>query len=472
MLRRLLDSPWPYFAGAALLVVLAVVSQFKVAGPSRATGSPADIATLRDRKDLNVIFVVVDTLRADRLGAYGYSRPTSPQIDALARTGILFKHVYSQSSWTKTSMASLWTGTYPAHNGVLRYDHALPEEAVMPAEILRQAGFRTAGIWRNGWLAPNFGFQQGFEFYLNPKPGRSRAQLQRKHPSPDSLSGTDEDIADSAAEFLESYGRERFFLYLHFMDLHQYVFDESAPDMGNSYSDAYDRSIRWIDRLIGSLATDLGDRGLLQRTLIVLASDHGEAFREHGFEGHARDLHSEVAGVPFLILLPFQLEPGIVVEERVANADIWPTLLDLLGLPPLPGADGKSLVPLIEHAAGLRADAPAELVSRTIYSQLDQVWGNPQRKPDPLVGVTQGNLRFFLPVSRPERATMFDSAADPKELTDLRGQRADDAERLQGLADSYFKGSEIPWGKVPNKIDLDELRLNQLRALGYMVQDK
>ena len=132
MLRKLLDSPWPYFAGAALLVVLAIASQFQIAGPSRPKGSAEEIATLRDRKDLNVVFLVVDTLRADRLGAYGYARPTSPEIDALARSGILFRHVYSQSSWTKTSMASLWTGTYPAHNGILRYDHALPDEAVLP----------------------------------------------------------------------------------------------------------------------------------------------------------------------------------------------------------------------------------------------------------------------------------------------------------------------------------------------------
>lgn len=470
MLRKLLDSPWPYFAGAALLFVIAIASQMQFAGPTRPKGSAQDIAALRERTDLNVVFLLVDTLRADRLGAYGYTRPTSPAIDALARSGIMFRHVYSQSSWTKTSMASLWTGTYPARNGVLRYDHALPEEALLPAEILRDAGLRTAGIWRNGWVAPNFGFQQGFEFYLSPKPGRARAQLQRSHPSPDSLSGTDEDVADSATAFLDSYGRERFLLYLHYMDLHQYVFDDSALDFGNGYSDAYDKSIRWIDRVIGALVAQLEERGLLDRTVIVLASDHGEAFREHGFEGHARDLHREVVEVPFVIALPFQLEPGIVVEQRVANADIWPTLLDLLGLPPLPGADGKSLMPLVEHAAGIAAEAPAELVARPIYSQLDQRWGAPKAKPDPLVGVTDGNLRFFLPVDRPQRASLFDTAADPRELNDMQAQRGEDVARLRKLADGYLENSESPWGKAPLKVEIDELRLNQLRALGYIIK--
>jgi len=470
MLRKLLDSPWPYFAGAALLLVLAIASQFRFAGPARPQGSVQEIASLRERKDLNVVFVLVDTLRADRLGSYGYQRPTSPEIDALASTGILFRHVYSQSSWTKTSMASLWTGTNPARNGVLRYDHALPDEALLPAEIFRNAGYRTAGIWRNGWVAPNFGFHQGFEFYLNPKPGRERAQLQRSHPAEGSLSGTDEDIADSAVAFLDSYGRERFFLYLHYMDLHQYVFDDSAPDLGNAYSDAYDKSIRWVDRLIGALVADLGERGLLDRTVIVLASDHGEAFREHGFEGHARNLYREVAEVPWVIVLPFQLQPGIVVEERVANTDIWPTLLDLLGLPPLLGADGKSLVPLIQHAAGVTAEAPAELVGRPIFAQLDQLWGNPQKKPELLVGVTDGTLRYFLPVEYPERAQLYDDATDPKESIDLHAQRTEDAARLRKLADGYLENTQSPWGKQPDKVDVDEMRLNQLRALGYIIR--
>ena len=470
MLRKLLNSPWPYFAGAALLLALAIATQFQFSGPARPGGSAADIAKLRERKDLNVVFLVVDTLRADRLGAYGYARPTSPAIDALARTGIMFRHVYSQSSWTKTSMASIWTGTYPASNGVLRYDQVMPDEATLPAEIFKQAGYRTAGLWRNGWVAPNFGFEQGFDFYLNPKPGREREQMQHTRPSPESLTGTDEDLAESAVSFLDSYGRERFFLYVHYMDLHQYVYDESAPDLGNAYSDAYDKSITWIDRLVGALVEQLDQQGVLDRTLIVIASDHGEAFREHGFEGHARDLHREVAEVPWIIALPFRLDPGIVVEQRVANADIWPTLLDIVGLPPLPGADGKSLMPLIAHAAGLTPEVPAELASRPIFSQLDRRWGNPKEKPDPLVAVTDGDFRFFLMVDRPDRVELFDRAADPNEQVNLAGQRTEDVARLRKLADGYLEQAKIPWGKSPDSITIDEMRLNQLRALGYVIK--
>jgi arylsulfatase A-like enzyme len=470
MLRRFFDSPWPYFVGAGLLLLIALFTQFDIEGPSRPSGKPADIAKLRERGDLNLVFILVDTLRADRLGAYGYSRPTSPEIDALANSGILFKHVVSQSSWTKASMASMWTGTWPAKNGVLRYDHVLPQEALMPAEIMRAAGFRTAGLWRNGWVAPNFGFDQGFEFYLNPKPGTERERMQRSHPSPEQILGTDEDIVDSSASFLENYSRERFFLYVHLMDLHQYVFDAAAPDFGSAYSDAYDKSISWINRVIQALVKQLEDRDVLSRTVIAIASDHGEAFMEHGHEGHARDLHHEVTEVPFMIILPFRMDPGIVVEERVANIDIWPTLLDLLGLPALPGADGKSLLPLVAHAAGItNGGAPTEYTDRPIFSQLDRRWGAPQERPRFLVAVTDGQLRLMMPTDAPKQSVLYDRTSDPNENSDVAAQRPEDTDRLRKLAEGYMADAKSPWGKPPGEVEIDELRLNQLRALGYIV---
>ena len=168
MLRRLLDSPRTYYLLAGILLVVAVLSQFEIRLPSRPQGGEAELAALRTRDDVNLIFILVDTLRADRLHAYGYARETSPWMDEMARTGVRFDRVLSQSSWTKTSMASLMTATYPVRNGILRLGHGMPEEAPLPAERLREAGFRTAGIFRNGWVAPNFGFGQGFQSYIRP----------------------------------------------------------------------------------------------------------------------------------------------------------------------------------------------------------------------------------------------------------------------------------------------------------------
>jgi arylsulfatase A-like enzyme len=467
MLRRLLDSPWTYFTAAGLLALVAVATQFEIRFPSRPEGGVEEIERLRERDDLSVLFVLVDTMRADRLGAYGYPRPTTPNLDALAERGVVFTNVLSQSSWTKTSMASLWTGTFPMHNGIVRYSDVLPAEAVLPAERFREAGYRTAGIWRNGWVAPNFGFDQGFEFYVNPRPGRERARIQRGNPSAGAVEGNDEDVTTSAFEFIETYGRGRFFLYLHFMDLHQYVYDDKAAHFGTSYSDVYDQSINWSDRLIGAILAKLDEVGALQRTLVVVASDHGEAFLEHGFEGHARNLYNEVTHVPLVVGLPFRLPQGIRVGAPASNVDVWPTVLDLVGLPELPGADGKSLVPEILAAARGESDGTP---ARPIFAHLDRRWGKGRDESDPLVSVTEGSLRLVLPVKEPRFVELYDLAADPGEKHNLAGERTADRDRLVEAATRHVEGARIPWGKPPGEVELDELRLNQLRALGYVVR--
>ena len=153
MLRRLLDSPRTYFVGAGLLLVVAIASQFELRIPSRPKGTVDEIVALLERDDLNVIFLLIDTLRFDRLGIYGYDRETSPVLDELAAYGIVFKHVIAQSSWTKSSMASLWTATNPTRNGIQRYNQTLPEEADFPrrSSSARASAPRASGATA-GWL--------------------------------------------------------------------------------------------------------------------------------------------------------------------------------------------------------------------------------------------------------------------------------------------------------------------------------
>ncbi len=467
MLRRLTDSPSAYFAGAAILSLVIVALQFELRSPSRPNGTARDLAELRARADLNVVFILVDTLRADRLGVYGYGRPTSPVIDGLARSGIVFERVIAQSSWTKTSMASLWTATYPAAHGVLRFDNAIPEAAVMPAEIFQAAGYRTVGIWRNGWVAPNFGFAQGFDVYHTPKAGAAD-RLQRHSPGASVIGGTDEDVLTAARDFLDHFGQEKFLLYLHLMDLHQYVFDDDADAFGPSYSDAYDRAIDWTDRLIGAIVEALDAAGVLPRTLIAIASDHGEAFLEHGREGHAYDLYREVVEVPFVIIPPLILDRGIRVAETIANVDIWPTLLDLVGLPPLEGVDGRSMLPLVLAAGGAPAGrAPAEL-RRPVFSHIDQNWGG-RAGPRELVSLTDRDARLIWSGDPPNEFEFYDSRADPRELEDRAGDDPPALEPMAERIDRYLVESEPPWRVDSPTVEVDELRLNQLRALGYRV---
>ena len=466
MLRKLIDSPWTYFALAALLVGLAVLSQIESVGEDAPPGTVADLESLAARDDLNVVFILIDTLRADRLGAYGYERATSPNIDALASRGLRFGEVESQSSWTKTSMASMMTARYPERTGILRAEDALPDEAVLPAELFSDAGYRTAGIWRNGWVANNFGFDQGFSLYFKPQADRSNQFVRRNSPSAHKLGGTDLDITNSAIEFISNNRDDRFFLYVHYMDVHQYVYSDVSPTWGTSFSDIYDSSIHWVDQNVGLIAQALFDQELLDRTVIVIAADHGEGFFEHGAEGHARSLYREVQNVPLIIVPPVRLEEGVVVEEKVANIDIWPTVLDLVGLPPLPGAEGQSLMPLVLEGNGEGQDASG-LRDRPLFAQLEQHWGRRNKKSDQLISMLDGPYRYIVRANDKERFEVYDHSTDPLEEQDLAEGGEVQIEPLQGKVDAFLDSGGPIWGNSP-KVPVDEMMQAQLRALGYV----
>jgi arylsulfatase A-like enzyme len=472
MSKRLLQQRWPWLTAMALVVLayLASLVEVRIGGrdrDDRPRGSAAEIEALAQRDDVNVLFVLVDTLRADRLSAYGYARPTSPLLDRLASRGVRFANHLSQSSWTKASMASIWTGAYPTRSRITRFDQVIPESARMPAEILRDAGFRTAGLWRNGWVAPSFGFGQGFEVYDRPTSARPPASLRRENPTVQE-GGTDEDSVRAAIEFLRVHHAERWFLYVHLMDLHEYTYDEDSARFGNTYADVYDNSVLRVNLVLDRLLGELAVMGLLDRTLIAIASDHGESFGEHGAEGHARNVYREVTEVPFILSLPFRLEPGIVIESRTDNVDVWPTLLDLLGLAPPPDADGRSRVP--EMLAAARGEAPAP-APRTTFAHLDQRWGQRDAKPAPTVAVLDGSWRFVL-TEGPRgdvRQELFDDSVDHAERRNLLEEQPEIARRLGEAARAHLASEPAPWAQQNSTLELDELELNQLRALGYAV---
>ena len=462
MLGRLLRSRGFYFVTGVLMVVAAIYLQFDIRVDPRPLGEPADIQKLHERNDLNLLFVLIDTLRADRLSTYGYDRETSPTLDKLAADGVRFAENMSQSSWTKCSMASLWTGLYPVRTGVTRSPQGLPDEAQMPAEIIREAGFRTAAIWRNGWVGPGFGFSQGFEVYHSPRSAPIPRSVRREKPTL-GVSGTDQDVINSAIEFLRAQGDERWFLYVHMMDVHQYVYDEDTALFGTTYSDIYDNSIRWTDRVLGSLIMDLDVRGLRDKTVIVVAGDHGEAFGEHGREGHARDVHGEVTTTPLIVSFPFRLEPGIVVDAPTENVDLWPTLLDLLQLPSLEAVDGQSRLPEIMAAA---RSEPAPPRDTPRFAHLDQSWGRSNQEPRPMVAVREGPYRLVRPHGAPGR--LYDRTDDPREQVDVSEDEPEVLARLQAFVDEYLETPPAPW--TASDVELDDAQLEQLRALGYQVE--
>ncbi len=461
MLKKLIDSPWLYFGLAALLALYGASLFVDWSGPPRPKGTVEDIAALKDRDDLNVVFVLIDTLRSDRMSSYGYERETSPYMDYMASRGIRFEDVVAQSTWTKASMASLWTGNNPQRAGVLRFAHALSDEAPLPAERFKEAGYKTAGFIRNGWVEANFGFGRGFDTYMMPFPVHPSQRGQVFNPSAPDRFQNDEDLTDVAMEYMSANPKDPFFLYIHYMDLHQYVYEQQSALFGSSFSDAYDNALHWTDRNIGGLVRKAEELGMADRTVFVIASDHGEAFREHGIEGHARDLHTEAIRVPWIIGLPFDLEEPVVVKGRVANIDMWPTILEMLGMPELPNVDGRSAMPAI-LAGGSDPNPDPE---RVFFGQLDRHWGKTQEDPKPLVAANRPPYQlFYEPLSEDMNVQLFDQSNDPGEKRNIAADNPDVVEELRAVGDAYVNQS----GWEPEEIELDDMRKAQLKALGYV----
>ena len=430
---------------------------------SRPIGSPEMIEELASRDDLNILFILIDTLRADRLSLYGYERETSPFIDRLAEDGIHFARNLAQSSWTKASMASLWTSLNPIRAGVTRFDQAISEEAEMPAELLKAEGYRTVGLYRNGWVSGYFGFEQGFDDYHKPLGDSIPASIRRENPN-FTLKGTDQGLITDAIEYLRIYGDEKWFLYLHLMDIHEYLYDEDSALFGTTNSDVYDNSIRRVDSLLEELYAYLARSGHLEKTIIVIASDHGEAFGERGFEGHAREVFAETTETPLVISLPFRMEGGVVVESRTANIDLWPTLLDLLGIPGRE-ADGRSQLPDILAAA--TGGSPPEARTHAL-AHLDVNWGNASAKDEHALSVVDGPLRLVARVGPRGAINEFLFDARTGEVENIIHEQPEEAERFREIAREYLRTS-VEWTEDVPRLEIDEMELNQLRALGYQL---
>lgn len=461
---------WPFLLAGAVAIGLYVYSSVEVQkdpSEARRVGSAADIEALADREDTNVVFIVVDTLRASRMSAYGYERETTPFLEKLAASGIRFGNHIAQSSWTKSSMASMWTARTPLHAGVTRFNHTLADQIVLPAEILKEAGFKTVGLYRNGWVNSSFGFSQGFEKYYKPFGGFRDPKVQRMRPNAQQQ-GTDETMMADATEFLRIHGKtSRWFLYLHLMDVHEYTYDDQSAKFGNSVSDLYDNSILREDWVVSTLYDYLGKQGLLEKTIFVLISDHGEAFGERGFEGHAREVFPESTETPFIIGLPFKLAPGVVVEARSSNVDVWPTLLDLLGLPGLGSdLDGRSRKEDILAVAEGRAKKVEHGGDETAVAFLDENWGTPEGTRLAAVTVVEGKYRYVSgsSLSGKEYEVLL-SEDDGLKANQLAGE-PEIGERLRKRAKDILEQKSAFDAK---EIKLDQMQLDQLRALGYQL---
>lgn len=314
-------------------------------------------------KKPDIVLYVIDALRADHLSCYGYGRQTTPSIDRFARENALYRNAYSNSAGTKQASASLFTGLFPKNHITLRIKDRLPEGAVTMAEELGKNGYQTAAIVGNNVLDPQFGIMRGFEAYQ--------------------IRSTSSEINQEAFRFLDSVfprkDRKPLFLLIWAADPHapytpdpefRNLFDikryepidalkgndllnqirnniiQPTPSQWEYMKTLYDQEVAFNDSSFGRLRAYLEDKGVYRDAVVIVTADHGEAFNEHGNVGHLCSLHNELIRIPLIIKAP-PLSKGSH-EERVQHTDLFPTLLDLLGLEPPYPLDGASLLRLTD----------------------------------------------------------------------------------------------------------------------------
>jgi arylsulfatase A-like enzyme len=297
---------------------------------------PAPSATVRPAmpRDLSLVLVTVDTLRID-LGFMGYPRPVSPNLDALAARSTVFERAYSMASYTGKSVGPTMIGKYPSETlrDGAHFDTYFDDNLFL-AERLRNAGFHTMGAASHWYFKPKYGLTQGMDIWnMSAMPPESAGDADS--------SVTSEALTDVAISMLKDWGGgpRRFFLWVHYFDPHaNYVSHPEAPDFRAGArgwaKPSYDGEVWYTDHHIGRLIDFIGSQPWGKRTAIVITSDHGEAFEEHGMNYHGVDLWEPIVRVPLIVYVP-GARPHRVAQKR-SLIDLVPTVLDLMGLPPPP----------------------------------------------------------------------------------------------------------------------------------------
>lgn len=416
----------------------------------------------------NLLLVTLDTTRADHLGCYGYARPTSPALDALAADGIVYTRAVAPGTWTLPSHASLFTGKCPTSHGA-RYDPSgslvlasaipnrptlseyrvrgvLPDETTL-AGLLAAAGYRTGGVAGGPWLKKIFGLGTGFEWWDDDDIGSFNGRIAA-------------DLNARALPWLEQVS-EPFFLFLNYFDAHAPLTPPAAyadkflsaplvPGAKRSPEQTlalYDAEIRYADDHLGEVVATLKRRGLYDDTWIIVTADHGELFGEHGVYGHGNVPYQEVLHVPFVSKPPRGDGGRGERSERIQLTDVMTLVLDRLGLPRPDGIQG-GIPPHLGRPVMAESYVLAALYPKGDWLVLiDGDWK--------LMWNSQG------------RSALYDLAADPREHTNLFAAQPERAAKLERIMNGHLASLPRSQGTAPTQ-QVDEATRKALESLGYL----
>jgi arylsulfatase A-like enzyme len=485
---KLLLRPWgpPVVALGICAAAWGLAFAFKPAGPAQIGARPAAPAQAS-----NVLFIVVDTLRADHLPGYGYAAGSTPNLEAFAGDAIRFDQAFANASWTRPSFASILTGRYPANHGTMSKAAILPGEVTTLAEAMKGAGYVTGGFVTNYNVAPYFNFQQGFDEYRYLEPnfvlgaddqaaklliiqslrkGIETYRAKTGRVLPGTAYQDAATVNREVTAWLDRAPAKPWLLFAAYMDPHDPYFVH--PYSGNGYARAahpnpkleevptlskmYDGEITYWDGEFGKLVADLKRRGVYDDMTIVITSDHGEELGDHGGFWHGTTLYDEQVHVPLFVKLPKARRGGTVVRHWVEHVDILPTLLREAGIAVPKGVQGGDLFTGTDVVYG------QESHEGNVLESVRERRGGAETK---LITANQGNPRGLEPVE------LYRVDEDIAEKNNVAASDAEGVKAAMTTLVARAKAASTGAARVES-IEMDAEAAARLRALGYAEEKK
>jgi len=395
----------------------------------------------------NVLLISIDTLRADHLSAYGFPRPTTPNIDAVAREGVLFKNVHTPVPMTLPAHVSMLTGTLPPTHGLRdNLQNRLPDASLTLAEMLKTRGFTTGAIVSTFVLDRRFGISQGFDSYDD--------RFQAVHKIGDISERKGDETTRLAREWLDEHKDRPFFLFVHFYDPHD-PYEPPEPFASQWQGHPYEGEIAFADHCVGQVLEKLRQIGLYDSTLIVITGDHGEMLGEHGELNHGFFIYEGALRVPLVMRVPRAEGTLRQVDLPVSLIDIVPTIVSLVGAEVPKEVQGVDLSPWLagRGAGGGGRPLYAETVTPTHYYGANS-----------LLGVIVDGWKY-IETTRPE---LYDLRSDPEEAVNLLAREPARADALGRTLVAILAAAGRAPGPAPESAALDEAARQRLAALGYL----
>ena len=404
-------------------------------------------------RPLNIVLVTADTLRADRLPAYGYDRISTPHLDEMASSGVLFENASTVVPLTLPAHSSMFTGTFPMYHGVRdNGGYYLDEKHVTLAETLKENGYQTGGFIAAFVLDARWGLDQGFDRYFDDFDFKKFERI-----GLDTVQREGGIVLEESLRWMDEVKDERFFAWLHFYDVHT-PWEPPEPFLSRyrGYRGSrYDGEIAYVDSLMGKLFDWLDENALEDDTIVVFIGDHGESLGQHEEDTHGFFIYDATTRVPFIIKAPYrQIGRGRRVESQVRTIDLMPTLLELVGIKSPDPVQGESVVPLVngdQNTLGLFA------YGESFYPRNHYGWSE-------LKSIRNESFHF-IDAPRPE---LFDVREDPRQQNNIASQRAATVSRLKTELDRLVDELGVEGIDEQEPSTLDAETQQQLAALGYL----